>query len=378
MKKASETDIQQIPLVDLVAQYKTMSAEMDEAIGAIIQGGRYIGGDPVTTFGRDFAAYCNSSFCVPCANGTDALEIALSVLRIGSGDEVIIPDFTFVATLEAVVNAGATPVLCDIDPLRFTIDSQAARRLVTPKTKAIVPVHLYGQMADMDALQVLARENKLYLIEDAAQAHGATYKGKRVGSIGDISTFSFFPGKNLGAYGDAGAMVMNDESLYHKAMKMANHGRISKYDHETIGRNSRMDTLQAAVLSVKLNHLADWNTKRNALAVRYRVLLGGVMGLVLPQTFDDGQSANHLFVVRIVNGQRDAFRSHLKENGIETGIHYPIALSKLRVTTDQLNIHAGCPESERAAAEVVSLPLYPELTESEQDYICNKIIDYFK
>lgn len=366
-----------IPLVDLVAQYESIREELDEAIASVVQAGRFIGGHQVQAFADDFASFCQVAHCVPCANGTDALEIALSVLGIGKGDEVIVPAFTFVATLEAVVSVGATPVLCDIDPNRFTIDPQRVKNLITSKTKAILPVHLFGQMAAMDDLISLAKSSGLHLIEDAAQAHDATYKGKMAGSMGDISTYSFFPGKNLGAYGDAGAILTNNEAWHIKSLKLANHGRIAKYDHETIGRNSRMDTLQAAVLSVKLKHLTDWTKKRHALAIRYTILLSGIEGLVLPNTFEDGQSAWHLYVVRIKNGSRDDFRKYLQEHGIETGIHYPIALSKLKVTTEQLKIVTNCYEAELAAAEVVSLPLYPELTEQMQDYICHHIISFF-
>ncbi len=368
----------QIPLVDLVAQYESIKKEVDEVIATTMQSGRFVGGEQIQKFGESFATYCDASYCVPCANGTDALEIALAVMGIGQGDEVIIPAFTFVATLEAVVNVGATPVLCDIDPVRYTIDPNKIKSLITSNTKAIMPVHLFGQMAEMDALLKIAAEHSLKIIEDAAQAHGATYKGHKAGSLGEMSTFSFFPGKNLGAYGDAGAIMTNNEPLFTQALKQANHGRISKYDHETIGRNSRMDTLQAAILSVKLKHLSNWTRTRIALATRYRILLSGVNGLVLPQTFDDSQSAWHLFVIRIKNSKQADFRKYLQEKGIETGIHYPIALSKLKVTTDQLKIVTTCPEAELASTEVVSLPLYPELTEQMQDHICNQILEYFK
>ncbi len=367
-----------IPLVDLVENYKAIKEEIDEAISSTIEKGRFVGGLRIQAFATAFADYCDVPHSIPCANGTDALEIALSVLGIGKGDEVIIPAFTFVATLEAVVNVGATPVLCDVDPLRYTIDVEKAKRLVTSKTKAIIPVHLFGQMADMDALQKLTSDYNIRLIEDAAQAHGATYKGKKAGGFGDISTFSFFPGKNLGAFGDAGAITTLNEALSIKALKMANHGRISKYDHETVGRNSRMDTIQAAILLAKLRHLTAWNNKRAALAIRYHMLLNAVDGLTLPKVFEDSQSAHHLFVVRVKDGLRDDFRKHLKNSGIETGIHYPIALSQLKVTTDQLGINTSCPISELASREVVSLPIYPELGESKQDYVCAQIIDFFK
>jgi dTDP-4-amino-4,6-dideoxygalactose transaminase len=299
-------------------------------------------------------------------------------MGVGKGDEVIIPAFTFVATLEAVCNVGATPVLCDIDQQRFTIDPYKAISLVTPATRVIIPVHLYGQMADMDPLIAYASDNNLFIIEDAAQAHGATYKGQVAGSIGDINTFSFYPGKNLGAYGDAGAITTQSEWLYNKAFKMVNHGRIAKYDHEIVGRNSRMDTLQAAILSVKLRHIEEWTHARRAIADRYRSLLVGVDGLQLPRAYADSPGVYHLFVIRVDKAIRDDFRAYLKSKGIETGIHYPIALTRLKVTTDQLGIHTSCPEAEKAAEEVISLPIYPELTTDLQDYICDHIITYFK
>ena len=367
-----------IPLVDLVAQYQSIKAEMDQAIQGVIEGGHFIGGEPVGKFASAFAAYCQVPYCIPNANGTDAIELALASLGIGKGDEVIIPAFTFVATLEAVCNVGATPVLCDIDPDRFTIDPAKAISLVTPSTKAIIPVHLYGQMADMDPLVAYTSDNNMFVIEDAAQAHGATYKGQRAGSIGDINTFSFYPGKNLGAYGDAGAITTKSEWLYTKVFKMVNHGRIAKYDHEIVGRNSRMDTLQAAILSVKLQHMEEWTRKRRAIADRYRDLLANVEGIQLPKAYADSPGVYHLFVIRIDKEKRDDFRAFLKARGIETGIHYPISLSRLKVTTDQLNIHTHCPQAEKASEEVVSLPIYPELTPDLQDYICDHIISYFK
>ncbi len=367
-----------IPLVDLVAQYESIRTELDEAMASVVKTGRYIGGDQVRTFAKSFASFCNASHCLPCANGTDALEIALQALGIGKGDEVILPAFTFVATMEAVINIGATPVLCDIDPQRYTLEAGTVRKHITAKTKAIIVVHLFGQMAAIDDLIILANEHNVFLIEDAAQAHGASYKGKRAGSIGVINTFSFYPGKNLGAYGDAGAITTNDEALYIKAKKIADHGRISKYDHEIIGRNSRLDALQAAVLNVKLNHLEAWNQRRMALAVRYHLLLSGVEGLELPTDFDDSEHVYHLFVICVKDGRRDSLREHLAQQGIETGIHYPIALTNLKVTTDQLKIVTSCEHAEQASTEVVSLPLYPELTEQMQDYICQHIIEFLK
>ncbi len=366
-----------IPLVDLVAQYQSIKPEIDAAISGILGHGHFIGGEPLSEFATAFATYTEVPYCVPCANGTDAIEIALRVLGIGPGDEVIIPSFTFVATLEAVCNVGATPVLCDIDPQRYTIDPFKAISLVTAATKAFIPVHLFGQMADMDPLVAFAADHHLFIIEDAAQAHGALYKGRKAGSIGDVNTFSFYPGKNLGAYGDAGAITTRSEWLYNNVFKVVNHGRVSKYDHEIVGRNSRMDTLQAAVLSVKLRHLEAWTAQRQQIAARYRSLLSKLSSIQMSGEYADSPGVYHLFVVRVEKGIRDDFRAYLKAKGIETGIHYPISLSKLKVTTDQLKINVQCPEAEKASEEVVSLPIYPELTNQLQDYICEHIKTYF-
>jgi dTDP-4-amino-4,6-dideoxygalactose transaminase len=364
-------------LVDLVAQYNVIRSEIDEAIQRVIHSSQFVGGDEVSAFAQRFASFCHTPYCAPCANGTDALEIALTSMGIGKGDEVIIPAFTFYATLEAVWNVGATPVLCDIDPFRYTLDPYKAIALVTPATKAIIPVHLYGQMADMDPLIAYALDHHIFIIEDAAQAHGASYKGLRAGSIGDINTFSFYPGKNLGAYGDAGAITTKSKWLYEKAIKMANHGRLSKYDHDSIGRNSRLDALQAAILNVKLNHIEAWNLRRREIAEGYHARLGHCQGVRLPRTYADSPSVYHLYVIRVDALQRDAFCSHLKQKGIETGIHYPFALSKLKATTEVMDIHADCPEAEKASTEVVSLPVYPEMTEEMLDYICDGIRSFF-
>src|SRR5688572_6885283 len=250
--------IKHIPLVDIVAQYNSIKEEIDVAIKDVVVKGQFIGGEEIKKFAVEFANIANTPYCIPCANGTDALEIALSALGIGKKDEVIIPALSFVATLEAVCNVGATPVFCDIDPERFTIDAKHVKACITDRTKAIIPVHLYGQMADMDPLLDLCRKHEIHVIEDAAQAHKAEYNGFLAGSMGVFGTFSFYPGKSLGAYGDAGAITTNDAKLYTKATKLANHGRTSKYEHDVIGRNSRMDTLQAAILRVKAEHLEDW------------------------------------------------------------------------------------------------------------------------
>ena len=367
----------QIPLVDLVAQYESIQQEIDGAIREVLFGGHFIGGEKTKAFTTQFASLCEVPYCVPCANGTDALELALTALGIGAGDEVIIPAFTFAATLEAVCSVGATPILCDIDPVRYTMDPNLAISLVTDNTKVFMPVHLYGQVADMDPLMEFASDHNIFIVEDAAQAHGAVYKNSKAGSMGDINTFSFYPSKNLGAYGDAGALTTKSEWLAAKAMKLANHGRTSKYEHEIIGRNSRLDTLQAAILFVKLRHLKYWTKKRQQLAYRYNDLLIDVKDIRLPANYPSAPSVFHLYVIRVPAERRDEFINYLKGKGIETGIHYPVSLSKLQVTTEQLKMKVSCPESEKASAEVVSLPLYPELTNEQQDYISECVKQFF-
>lgn len=367
-----------IPLVDLIAQYRSIQPEIDEAIQGVLGSGNFIGGPYTKEFSLHFARLCEVPYCVPCANGTDALEIALTSLGVGKGDEVIIPAFSFAATLEAVVNVGAIPILCDIDPDRFTIDPVKAINLVTEKTKIFMPVHLYGQVADMDPLMSFALDNHMFVIEDAAQAHGAMYKKSKAGSMGDINTFSFYPSKNLGAYGDGGAMTTKSEWLYHKAYKIANHGRTTKYEHDFVGRNSRLDSLQAAVLNVKLRHLEGWTAKRQDLAIRYNEILKSVEQIVLPNFYADAMSVFHIYAIRVPKDRREKFIYKLKEKGIETGIHYPVSLSRLKVTTEQLQIQVDCPASENASEEVVSLPLYPELTDEMQDYVGDCVIDFFK
>jgi dTDP-4-amino-4,6-dideoxygalactose transaminase len=367
-----------IPLVDLKKQYLGIREEIDAAIARCIDKTRFIGGAPVETFSRNFAEYCSTSYCTPCGNGTDALEIVLKALDIGPGDEVIVPAFTFFATVEAVVNVGAIPVLADIDPLRYTITAEEIAKRITSKTKAIIVVHLYGQMADMDPIVELASHYGLWVVEDAAQAHGATYKGRRAGSIGIAGTFSFYPGKNLGAYGDAGAIVTNDEALAIKTKKIANHGRITKYDHELFGRNSRMDSIQAAILDVKLKYLDQWNEARREVANRYLDTLNDLSGLILPTIFSDSKSVFHLFVVKVLGSNRSDLMEHLRVNAIETGIHYPISMAMLypvqrfSINQNDYTVSNLCSE------HVLSLPMYPEIDEDHIQFIARNIKDYLR
>ena len=362
-----------LPLVDLARQYLSIKADVDAAIQHSIEQTAFIGGHRVSEFEQRFANYSQCQHGVACANGTDAIELALAALHIGSGDEVIVPGFTFFATAEAVFNVGATPILCDVDSERCTISAESIKPLITMNTKAVIVVHLYGQMADMDPIMSLCDEANITIIEDAAQAHGAEYKGRRAGSLGLMSTFSFYPGKNLGAYGDAGMVLTNDVDLATKVRKLANHGRMSKYAHDLIGRNSRMDAIQAAILSAKLNYLDQWTDARRRIASLYTSLLSSLEEIEVPVSFADGVSAYHLYVIRVDPAIRDSLMSYLKEKGISTGIHYPIAIPKLEAMTPTVKNPSEFPVSNRLAESVLSLPIFPELTEDEVTYVADHI-----
>jgi dTDP-4-amino-4,6-dideoxygalactose transaminase len=309
---------------------------------------------------------------VGVGNGTDALFIALKTLGIGAGDEVITVANSFIATSEAITQTGARVVFVDIDPRTYNIDASKIEAKITPRTKAIIPVHLYGQPADMDPILALAKKYNLRIIEDAAQAHGAAYKGRTIGSIGDMACFSFYPGKNLGAYGDAGAIVTNDESWAVKARMIANHGRIDKYDHEIEGVNSRMDGLQAAILGVKLKHLNAWSAARRKNAYLYSEQLRG-MDLLTPYEIKDITAVYHLYVIRVNKESRKKLQDQLKANGISTGIHYPIALPNLKAYAYLRHNGSDFPEATKASQEIVSLPMYPELKEDQIRFIARAI-----
>ena len=361
-----------IPLVDLKAQYAGIKQEIDAAVHHVLDETDFIGGNAVSEFEKSFAAYCGTRAAVGLANGTDALQLSLLALGVGRGDEVITAVNTFIATSEAISAAGARPVFVDNDPHTYTIDVTRIGEKITPHTKAIIPVHLYGQPAAMDALNEIASRHNLAVIEDAAQAHGATFKGRSVGTLGRLASFSFYPGKNLGAYGDAGAIATNDEVLANKVRMLANHGRMKKYEHEIEGYNSRLDTLQAAVLSVKLRHLRAWTEKRQQHAATYSRLLSSAATIVTPVVHPDATHVYHLYVVRVQ--QRDKVQQALKEAGIATGIHYPIPLH-LQPAYRYLGIPAGSfPVAERFASEILSLPMYPELTPDQIAFICDTLI----
>jgi dTDP-4-amino-4,6-dideoxygalactose transaminase len=365
-----------IPLVDLKNQYLSIKNEVDAAISGVLSRCDFVGGAAVRTFEGAFAAYCNTKYCVGVGNGTDALFIALKALGVGRGDEVITAANTFIATSEAITQTGARVVFADINPATFNIDFRKVEEKITPRTRAIIPVHLYGQPADMDPIVALASKYHLKVVEDASQAHGAVYKGRNVGTFGDIACFSFYPGKNLGAYGDAGAVVTNNQELALRARMIGNHGGIKKYEHALEGMNSRLDTLQAAILEVKLKYLPTWIERRRKIACQYNEHLRAA-DLVTPVELEGVQSVYHLYVVRVNRDLRDELQSQLNSKGISTGIHYPVALPNLEAYKHLNLCESDFPEATRASKEVLSLPMYPELDESQVCYIAETVKEFF-
>ena len=353
-----------IQLVDLRAQYETIKNEIDAVIKDVVSQTAFIGGQYCKEFEGSFAQFCGVKHCVGVGNGTDALFIALKTLGIGAGDEVITVANSFIATSEAISQTGARVVFVDINPKTYNIDTEKIGEKITSRTKAIIPVHLYGQPADMDPIIDLAKKYNLRIVEDAAQAHGAKYRGRTIGSIGDMACFSFYPGKNLGAYGDAGAIVTNDDALAKKARMLANHGRIDKYDHEIEGVNSRLDGLQAAILGVKLKHLDVWSEARRKNAYLYNDFLRGT-SVVIPTEIANLKAVYHLYVVRVKREERQKLQDYLKAKGIATGIHYPIALPNLKAYAYLKHNANEFSEATKASQEILSLPMYPELKESQ-------------
>ena len=364
-----------VPFVDLKAQYDSIKSEIDAAMAAVIKDTAFIGGPFVKGFEESFARYCGIAHTVGVANGTDALFLALKTLGIGPGDEVITAANSFIATSEAIKMAGAEVVFVDINSGTLNIDVERIEEKITGKTKAILPVHLYGQPADMEPIRQLAKKHGLFVIGDAAQAHGAFYKGTPISRLADITCFSFYPGKNLGAYGDGGALVTDSEEWASRARMIANHGRSKKYDHDFEGVNSRLDGLQAAILSVKLRHLDDWTERRRANARRYNRLLQG-LGLATPEELADVRAVYHLYVLRVPDGRREALQEHLKAGGVSTGIHYPIALPYLKAYRHLGHTETDFPESLKASTEIVSLPMFPELTEEQATHTVARIREF--
>ncbi|HVZ39065.1 MAG TPA: DegT/DnrJ/EryC1/StrS family aminotransferase [Candidatus Kapabacteria bacterium] len=351
----------QIPFVDLKAQYQRIKPEIDAAIEEIVTNTAFIGGKAVAGFEQAFAAYTGAPHCVGVGNGTDAIEIALRALGVGPGDEVIVPANTFIATSEGVTWSGARVVFADCEPDHYGLDPADFERRITPRTKAVMPVHLYGHPAEMDAIMAIARAHNLLVIEDTSQAHGALYKGRMVGSFGDAATYSFYPGKNLGAYGDAGAITFRDAKAAEWARAFRDHGSLVKYQHIMEGRNSRLDGIQAAVLSVKLRHLDTWSEERRRVAAAYNRLLAGVEGVITPAVAEHAVPVYHLYVVRVAD--RENLQKELAARGVATSIHYPTALP-FTGAYGYLG-SAQCGDFPVACAQMgtlLSLPMYPELT----------------
>jgi dTDP-4-amino-4,6-dideoxygalactose transaminase len=355
------------------AQYLAHKAEIDAAIHGVLAGGRYVLGPETVQFEKEFAAWVGAGHAVGVANGTDALHLALRALGVGRCDEVITVSHTAVATAAAVTLAGAVPVLCDIEEDTCTLDPARLERLISTKTRAIIVVHLYGQAADMDAILDIAGLHGLPVIEDCAQAHGASYRGRRVGTMGKLACFSFYPTKNLGAIGDGGAVVTADEALGEKLRLLREYGWAERYVSHTEGWNSRLDELQAAILRVKLRYLDADNAARRRIAARYRVELADI-GLVLPATREGSEHVYHLYVVR--SEKRDALNRHLQERGIAAGIHYPVPIHlQPAYRGDPL---LSLPVTERAAREVLSLPIYPELADTDISTVVAAVRDFFR
>jgi len=361
-----------IPILDLKQQYVAIQDEINAAIQGVLESTQFVLGPAVSELERRVAAYCECQHGIGVASGTDALRLSLAALEIGPGDEVITTPFTFIATANTISHSGAKPVFVDIEPGTYNLDPAAVEAAITPRTKAIMPVHLYGQSAEMDTIMNVAERYGLKVIEDCAQAIGARYKGKRLGSIGHIGCLSFFPSKNLGAYGDAGMVVTNDKGLAEKIDVLRRQGGQKKYYHEVLGFNSRLDTLQAAILNVKLNYLEQWNEGRRTVAHRYNDLLSD-MPVVTPYESPDSHHVYHQYTIRIP--QRDELAAHLKEHGVSTMIYYPIPLHHQQLYAEMATL--DFPNAEMAGREVLSLPIFPELTERDQEFIADTIRGFF-
>jgi len=369
----TQRDQQQVPFVDLTAQYATIEPVINEAISNVLSRTDFILGQEVGLFEEEFAAYCETEYAVGVDSGTSALEIVLTAYGIGRGDEVITTANTFIATALAISYTGATPVLVDIDPQTYMMDPALLEGAITPRTKGIMPVHLYGHPVDMDPVMEIAERHDLIVIEDASQAHGARYKGRRVGSLGHAAAFSLYPGKNLGAYGDAGIVVTNDAQVAETLRLLRNYGSIKKYQHMMRGYNRRLDTLQAAVLRVKLQHLDIWNAARRKHAELYSQLLENSL-LGLPSVADYAEPVYHLYIVRF--NDRDGLQAHLIDQGISTGIHYPIPIHLQPAYQDLGYARGDFPITEQYSEQILSLPMYAELSPRSIEYVAGAIMDF--
>lgn len=371
-----------IPPFDVSEQFKIIGAEINAAALNVLASGRYIGGATVETFEQQFANYIGTSECIACNSGTDALYLALRALNLGAGDEVITTPFTFVATAEVISAVGATPVFVDIEAHTFNLDLAQVEAAITPRTKAIIPVHLFGQPVDMTRLMAIAEAHNLTIVEDCAQATGAEWAGSRVGSIGQIGCFSFYPTKNLGACGDGGAITTNDPEIANRLRRLRDHGRQGGYFYEELGVNSRLDAVQAAILQVKLAYLDGWNQQRQVVAERYQALLQSISALILPQPLEGGRSVWNQYTVRVTGPStestepfRDILRQRLQEKGVTAMVYYPLCLH-LQPAYKALGYQPGqLPVAEQASQEVLSLPMFPELSQEQQDQVVYSLKD---
>lgn len=365
-----------LPLIDLNAQYASLKPRIDEAISEVIASSRFIGGPQVERFCQAFGDFTGQTQVIPCANGTDALELVLDAWEIGAGDEVIVPAMSWISTSEIVATRGAKPVFVDIEPGSYCLDPQLVGAAIGPRTRAIIAVHLYGHPANLTALRRLADEHELYLIEDSAQAHGAKWNDRHVGNFGDAATYSFFPSKGLGAYGDAGAATCHNEELANRIRALANHGMPGKRHHHVYhGRNSRMDALQAAVLNVKLPYLEGWIKAKQHIARHYRQRLANVEGLTLPSVAEGAYHGYHLYVIR--TERRNELAAYLREAGIATAVHYPVPLP-LHACYESMGLRAeDYPVATKLSRTTLSLPMFAELTSEQIDYVCDHLYSFF-
>lgn len=364
-----------VPFLDLKIQYQQIKNDVDPIIQNIFENTAFIGGKIVKEFEANFAEKNNSKHFISCANGTDAIYLTLRALGIGYGDEVILPANTFIASAEPVTQCGAVPVFVDQEADHYHIDPNLIEDKITPRTKAIIAVHLYGQAADLDPIIEIAKKHDLHLIEDCAQAHFAEYNGKKVGNYGVAGTFSFYPGKNLGAAGDAGGIVTNDNDLANKIRLIANHGSIQKYVHEVEGVNSRMDAIQAAFLNAKLRHIDSWNNSRYENSLYYNSILDGIEQVKTPKKLTCSQHINHLYVVRVE--KREELIEFLNSNGVSTGMHYPEAIPYMKAYSRLNHVPADFPIAYKYQSQILSLPMFAELTKEQMDYVAEKIKEFY-
>lgn len=366
----------EVPFVDLKAQYQTIREDIDGAIRSILDGANFVGGKPVKDFESAFAAAYGVKHVIGVANGTDAIYITMKMLGIGAGDEVITTATSWISTSETISQTGARVVFADIDPVTYTIDPAQIEKLITPRTRAVIPVHLYGQSCHMEEISRICKKHNLHLIEDCAQSHFTAEGNKLAGTWGIAGTLSFYPGKNLGAYGDAGCIVTNDDELARKMRMYANHGALVKHAHEIEGINSRLDTLQAAILGVKLKHIQQWTRQRIGHAAAYNKLLSGIGDLQVPLTRPGTTHTFHLYVIR--TKQREALKAHLERAGIHTAIHYPTALPNLPAYRYLGHTPADFPVATEHQSLILSLPMFPELTQEQIAYTADNIRAFFQ